>query len=194
MVKTEIHNAVPDATRRLATSAAALISVLGGLSMAEPALGAGGGLQIFPTGFPNLSEMHRFCGLLVLFVLLVPVLDRVVFRPLLAVLDAREDSTAGARRRAAALNREAEQLIERRERALREVRARAQEQRTRVLETALDRSREDSAAAQTSADERGDASRTAIAESLDAARRGTAAEAEQLARAIAGRLLGRDLA
>ena len=180
-----------DPPRRFGAAGAVLI--LGGTTALEFARGAEAGLQIFPTGFPDPSEMQRFVALVVFFALLVPVLDRIVFRPLLAVLAAREESSASARRRAAELNREAERLLGRRETALREARATAQEQRALELELARDRSREEIASAQSGAEARGREARAAIARSLDAARRDIAGEAEALAQIVASRLVGRDL-
>ena len=180
-----------DPARRLAVAISLLI--LGGAAALDPALAAEGGLRIFPTGFPDPSQMQRFAALVVFFALLVPALDRVVFRPLLAVLEAREKSSASARSRAAELNREAEQLQRRREGVLRDARARIQEQRAVELELARDRSREEIASAQSAAQARGDAARAAIARSLDGARRDMAEEAAALARIVASRLVGRDL-
>jgi F-type H+-transporting ATPase subunit b len=148
---------------------------------------AEGGLQIIP-------DASRLIPLLVLFIVLVPILNALLFKPLLRVLDEREQRIDGARTRATELARQAGELVARHDAAIREARERAHGEHVRLVEAARGEHQTTVGEARKSAETELVAARAAITRVADAARTSLAAEAEQLAREIATRLLGRNAA
>lgn len=178
------------------------------LVVAGPARAAEGGLQLLPTGFAelwaqhgpswafllNLWQLHQFLGLVVLFALLAPILNRFLFAPLLRVLEERDRQIAGARERAAQLATEADALLMRYDTAVRETRERAHEEHLRLTEDARNTSQTQVAEARTHVEEELKARRGELRSALDRAHSELRRDADALAREIAHRLLGREVA
>jgi F-type H+-transporting ATPase subunit b len=157
------------------------------LLAAAPARAAGGGLEILP-------DPPRLLVLLVLFLLLIPLLDRLVFRPLLGVLEERERRIEGARLRAAELAREAADLDRRHAGAVQEVRAAAHGERSQEIEQARRENQAALAEARLAAEREIAGTRADVAAAVEVARARLRGEVEPLAREVAERLLGRSLA
>jgi F-type H+-transporting ATPase subunit b len=138
---------------------------------------------------PQLVD--RMLPLAVLFCLLVIPVNRLIFKPLFRALDDRADRIAGARSRAERLEREADEILERYERSVREARAEAEAERRAHLERARAESLDDTGGVRSEADLEVARARRALAESLEAARATLRAEARVLAREAAARVLGR---
>jgi F-type H+-transporting ATPase subunit b len=171
-------------TRRLQR---ALVVLGGALLAAAPAQAAGdGGLSLVP-------EPGRLLFLLVLFIVLVPLLNALLFRPLLAVLDERNSRIDGARSRAGEVSTRAAALVEKHEAAVRSVRETAQRDRTQAVDEARREHQGAIGAARSEAERQIAATRSEVGAALEAARAGLRAEAEPLARDVAARLLGRSL-
>jgi F-type H+-transporting ATPase subunit b len=128
--------------------------------------------------------------LLVLFVVLVPVLNALLFRPLLDVLEEREKRIEGARVRAAELAREAAALAARHEAALQQAREAAHAEQVRHLEDARSQHQAAVGAARQEAEQQLAAARAEITAAAAVARAALGAETDSLARDIAARLLG----
>jgi len=146
-----------------------------------------GALQLFP-------ELSELIPLLLLFLLLIPVTDHLLFRPIFRVLDAREDRIAGARRRAQRLDADAAAVIERYQRAVTDVKDEAERARKELAAEARQAHAEQVAEARAEAEGRVEAARAELGSALESARRDLRGEAEQLAREAAQRILGRSLA
>jgi len=165
-----------------AIPAAALLLLLA----AAPAR-AEGGLEIIP-------EPTRVLVLLALFLALIPVLNTLVFRPVLAVLDEREKRIAGARARAAEVAGEAAALLAQHDAAVREAREAAQAERARSIDEARRAQQSAVNEAREVAEREITGARGQVAAAVGSARAQLRAEAESLAREVAERLLGRRLA
>lgn len=194
---------LPEASNGARTVAWLSLAALGfALVWPDAASGAesgGGGLQILPTGFvENFAEhgfmalfhMRQFWLLVGLFAVLSVILNRFAFTPLLAVLDERERRMGGARERAATLSGETESLLARHEAALREARERAQTERQRVLEEARDGAQARVDAARGEAETQTQTARREVNDALATARSALREDSDQVAEAIADRLLG----
>lgn len=162
------------------------LAALAGVLAAAPAQASGEELNIIP-------DPQRVVVLLVAFTVLVPVLDRLLFRPLLGVLAERDLRINGARTRAAELARDAGDLLARHDAALREARDSANVARTQQVEEARRAQHAAVSEARGEAERRIVATRGDVAAAVDRARSGLAAEAQPLAREVAERLLGRSL-
>lgn len=146
-----------------------------------------GGLQIIP-------DPTRLIALLVLFVVLVPVLNALLFQPLLQVLDEREKRIEGARARATDLAQQAATLVARHDDAIRKARETAHADQLRMIEEARGQHQSTVGDARSSAESELASARAEIARAIANVRSSLAAEAEPIAREIAARLLGRSAA
>jgi F-type H+-transporting ATPase subunit b len=164
-------------------AAAALAVALG----AAPAQAAEGGLQIFP-------DPARLVLLLALFVVLIPILNGLVFRPLLGVLEERERRIEGARTRAGELAEQAGELVARHDSAVRDVRQAANAERAAAVEEARRAHQRALAEARAHAELQMAGTRADVESAVESARSSLRREAEPLAREAAERLLGRRLA
>jgi F-type H+-transporting ATPase subunit b len=162
-----------------------------------PAYSAEGGLKIIPDGISGMNPLRwrpwRLLSLIAMFVVLVPVLNALLFRPLLAVLDEREQRTAGARARATELAQQAGALVARHDDAIRRAREVAHAEQTRVVEEARTQHASTVGTARTAAESKIHDARLEIERATESVRASLAAEAEPIAREIAARLLGRSL-
>lgn len=148
---------------------------------------AEGGLEIFP-------DPVVLAVLIAIFLLMIFPLDRLLFRPLLSVLDERRIRIQGARERAEAIAADADEVLGRYQRAVGAARAEAENARREIL----DEARRGQTGVMNEA--RGDAeaelvrARREVAEALAKARGELRGEADALASEAAARLLGRPLA
>lgn len=157
------------------------------------------GLQILPTGFSEnfaehgflaLFHMRQFWLLVGLFAVLSIILNRFAFTPLLGVIEERERRMGGARERATELTTQTDALLARHEAALREARERAQSERQRVLEEARGGAQARVDTARGEAEEQTQSARREVNDALATARSALRQDADQVAEAIADRLLG----
>jgi F-type H+-transporting ATPase subunit b len=161
-------------------------AVLGALLLAAAPAHAAEGLELVP-------KPERLIALLLLFVLLVPLLNGLLFRPLLAVLEERSARIEGARARAAEVSRRAAELVAKHDAAVRQVREAAQRERAGAVDEARRAQQAAIGEARGEAERQVAATRADVSAALDAARTGLRGEAEPLARDVAARLLGRSL-
>ena len=156
------------------------------LLLAEPARAAEGGLQIIP-------DPDTLLPLLIGFLILIPLVNRVLIQPLLRVLDAREEQIGGARQRAEEVGTRAEAIASRDAAAVSEVRAGAEAERQATLR----RARADEASGlqteRAQAERQLEAARVQVGEALESARASLRQGAAGLARDAARRILGRAL-
>jgi len=131
--------------------------------------------------------------LVVLFALLVPLVNRMLLGPVLAVLAARSERTEGTRRRAAQLEETARSIVARYEGAIQEVRQSAENSRREALEGARRDAASQLGAASAQAEAELGRVRGEVSAALASARQGLRAQAEELAREAATRVLGRSL-
>ena len=157
------------------------------LLMPQIAAASEGGLEIYP-------DPTRLLALLVLFVILVPVLDRLLFKPLLGVLDARAERIEGARVRAAELAQQAAALLARHDEAVRQARETAHVEQVGLVEEARRAHQATVGEARSAAEREVVGARGEISRAAASARGALGAEAEPLAREITARLLGRSAA
>lgn len=132
--------------------------------------------------------------LLALFVILVPVLDRLLFKPLIGVLEAREGRIEGARVRATELSQQAAALLARHDDAVRQARETAHVEQVRLVEEARRAHQATVGEARTTAEREIVGARGEISRNAASVRGALGAEAEPLAREITARLLGRSAA
>lgn len=162
-------------------------AVTASLLLAEPALAAGGGLEIIPS-------LGKLMPLLVAFVVLVPLLNGLLFRPLFRVLDERDQRIEGARTRAARIAADADALIARHGSAIHSAREEADQRRKEELERARREQADRIGAERAEAERTLDAARRGVASALESARQSLRQDVGEIARQAASRILGRPLA
>ncbi|GAG52270.1 unnamed protein product, partial [marine sediment metagenome] len=89
--------------------------------------------------FPHVHGEFSFRDLIILlafFTALVYPVNTLIFKPIFRVLDEREEKIAGTRRHADRLFAEADEVLERYEQSVREVRQDAEQERKQTLEAA----------------------------------------------------------
>ena len=171
--------------RRIACTAL-LIAVSTSLLFASEAFASEGGLAIFP-------DPRMLVPLVVFFALLVLPVNALILKPIFRVLDAREEKITGTRQHADRLVAEADEVLQRYEQTVREVRQDAEQDRKQTLEQAR------AASAATTADVRNESkqevarAREEVAAALDEARTELRVQSEGLAKEVAARALGRAL-
>jgi len=154
--------------------------------LAAPALAAEGNLEIFP-------DLPRLLGLILLFAVLILPADRLLLRPLLAVLEERERRIAGARQRATELAREADQVLRRYEAAVHEARQAADQERTGRLAEARQEQGRITVEARSAAEAELQSARSEVGEALASAREQVRQQIDELASQVAAQVLGREL-
>jgi F-type H+-transporting ATPase subunit b len=125
------------------------------------------------------------------FAILVPLINQLLLRPLLRVLDARDEQITGSRQRAERIAAEAGEIASRYGRAVEGVRTEAEQQRQAALSVAREEETGSVRAAREEAEGRLDATRSEIGSALQAARESLRSSAEGLAREAAQQILGR---
>ena len=184
---TETGEDVTSGTRRhrrrlLASLTPALAAPL----VAGEALASEGNLVLVPT-------VPMLVALLLFFALLIVPVNALLFRPIFKVLDARAEKIAGTRRRAEKLAAEADEVLARYQRSIREVREEAEQDRKERLAVARRESAEQSAGARAGAEREIEQARGQIQAGLADARSQLRPQAELIAREAAARVLGRSL-
>jgi len=153
---------------------------------ASAAHAASGTLELWPA-FEDLFV------LLVGFSLLIPIVSRLIVQPVYAVMDERAEKISGARTRAEALEANASEVLARYEAGLRSVREENDRLRGEQLAAAREEQQEITASARSEADQEIERSLSELGASLESARGGLQATAQELARQAAERILGRPL-
>ncbi|HBZ71256.1 MAG TPA: hypothetical protein DEP35_16610 [Deltaproteobacteria bacterium] len=166
--------------------ALAVSLAMGWSALAAPASASEGVLEIIP-------DLRLVALLIVLFLLLVPVLNRLLFRPLLGVLDERDQKIEGTQERAAQLGQQAEAELARYEAAVRAAHAEAERARKAALEVAQTRHAESVAAARSESAHVVESARRELTGALKEARSALQAQTRELAQEAAARILGRSL-
>lgn len=131
--------------------------------------------------------------LIVLFALLVYPVNAILFKPIFRVLDAREEKTAGTRKRAARIMGDAEETLAKYESAVREVRAEAEQVRKSEAAAARKENATLVGAARTEAERQLERAMTELEEALAQSREALRGSAQSLADEAASRVLGRTL-
>jgi F-type H+-transporting ATPase subunit b len=173
--------------RRQSKASHALVSGLATLGLPRVAAAAEDGLQIIP-------DLGTVLLLLVLFVVLVPLLNNLLFKPLLGVLDERAARIEGARVRAAELAQQSAALLARHDEAVRQAREIAHAEQVRLVEEARRAHQATVGEARSAAERELHGAREELSRSAESARGTLGSEAEPLAREITARLLGRSAA
>jgi len=155
------------------------------LLAATPALAAGD-LVLIP-------EIPLLVSLIVMFLVLVVPVNLLLLKPLLKVLDERAEKIDGTRSHADKLEREATEILDRYETAVRVVREESEQQRRTVLEAARGQSAETTGTARKAAEQQIDEARREVSAALDQARTGLRGQAQDLAQQAASQVLGRAL-
>lgn len=159
---------------------------LAALFWAHPARAAEHGLEIIP-------DPSMLLWLVIGFLVLIPLVSRLLLQPLLRVLDERESRIGGARERAGQVSGEADAIVSRYEAEVHEVRADAERARQSALRAARQEEAASVRAARGEAEQEIDVARGAIETALESARASLRTTAEDLAREAAQRVLGRPL-
>jgi F-type H+-transporting ATPase subunit b len=167
---------------------------------------AAGDLSIFPDliedalygtyGGAIVSAPWRsvWLQLVVLFVVIVFPLNALLFQPLLRTLELRGERIEGARSRAAALTKQADEVLGRYESAVAAARREAEGVRRAALESARGEQARIGSEARSGAEREVAAARASVAGALTSARGALRGETERLAREVAEKVLGRPLA
>ena len=166
---------------RIRTLAVAIAVPLG---LASPVL-ASEGLSLVPDFETTLPI------LILVFTVLVFPLNRLIFRPIFRVLDARIDQIEGNRARGEQVAAQADGVLERYERSIQEVREDAERDRRARLEAVRGETADRAARARSEAEAEITRAREQVAVVLADARSSLRSRAEELAAEAAGRLLGR---
>jgi F-type H+-transporting ATPase subunit b len=173
--------------------------------VAAPAFAAGD-LSIFPDLIEDaLYGTHggelvanplrsTWLQLVILFVAIVFPLNALLFKPLLRALDQRGEKIEGARTRASAISRQADDVFGRYDNAVSAARHEAENVRRQALETARTEQSRMGTEARGSAEREVAQARAGVASALDSARSALRGETERLAREVAAKVLGRPLA
>jgi F-type H+-transporting ATPase subunit b len=144
--------------------------------------------------FPDLSPTGPFAILLVLFVVLIPLSNVLVFKPLLRVLEERRVRIEGARAQANELAASAAAALQKYEAAITAARVAAEGDRRGLLEEARRAQAQAQAEARASAEREIAQVRAEVTSGVAIARKTLRADAEDLAREIAAQVLGRNVA
>lgn len=140
-----------------------------------------------------LTPDGSFLLILVLFLVFVPIINKVLFQPIVHVLDERERRTGGSDTDVAAMLGTIDRKLVEYEEGVREARGvgyRVIEQRRT---TALEERQKAIAAARSSAEEKIAGARDTISRDADAARERLTADAREIATTISSTVLGRSV-
>ncbi len=157
------------------------------LVAARPALAAEGSIVLAPDPIMLLS-------LLVLFVILVFPVNALLFRPIFAALDARDERISGTRARAQQLAADTDAALRRYEEQIRAAREEAEQERRASLADARSQALGEGSESRAEAEREIEAALREIQADVAEAKGGLQAEAERLAREVASSVLGRPLA
>jgi len=152
---------------------------------ASPAL-ASSDLVLIPDG-------QMLLILIVFFVALIFPVNALIFKPIFAALDERQEKVAGFRRRSQSLQAGADSVLKRYRDSIREVRAEVDQARREQLDAVRTEQATITAEARSSAEGQLAAARTELEAALVAARQTLRTNAQDLARDAATAILGRSL-
>jgi F-type H+-transporting ATPase subunit b len=158
-----------------------------GLLMAPGTAFASEGLEIFP-------DPAHLAILIVLFGALVYPVNVWLIRPLLRVLEEREERIDGARDRAGRVSEQAEEALARYRADIDAAKADAEQQRRRLVEEARGEQTQLTRGARAEAEQQIEAARNEVGSALEQARASLRGDAEALARRAVERILGREVA
>ena len=170
---------------RVRAHVAVVWCLLGLALLPAPALAAKG-LVLFP------DPVHLVILIIVFALLVIPV-NTLVFKPIFRVLDARVKRTEGARERASDLQRQSEEMLTRYRDSIRRLREESEQDRRAELDVVRGEQLQLAAEAREEASRVVERGRQSLDGWLAEAREGLGANAEQLARSAAARVLGREL-
>jgi len=165
----------------------ALGTMAGCALFAGAAVASEGGLTLLPDWTGKLPI------LIALFALLIAPVNAILFKPILKVLDAREERTVGTRQRAEKVMKAAEETLAGYEAAVREARAESERARKREAADARKQNATLVDAARAESERHLDSARTELAGALEQTRQVLGADARGLADELASRVLGRPL-
>lgn len=160
-------------------------AVLFGLTIAGPA-SAAADLVLIP-------DLPTLVSLIVFFLLLVLATNALIFRPIFQALDERAKRVEGARERAEELDAESDALLDRYQSSIRDARAEAESNRKNKLGHAREEQIGMAEAARAQAEAKIEEARAGLEAALVAAREGLRASSSDIARAVAARVIGREL-
>jgi len=132
-------------------------------------------------------------GLVLFFIGLVVVTNALIFKPIFQALDDRTQRVEGARHRAEELDQESDALLQRFETSLREARAEAESKRKNELGHAREQQLGMAEEARAQAEHGVEEARAQLEAALVTAREGLDANSREIARAVAARVIGREL-
>lgn len=177
---------------------AALLVLCAALVGASSAAASDATLNILPTGIDSANPLewrpYLLIALVAVIVVLSKLLNRIVFEPLVQVLEDREKRIDGARSRAGDLAREADALLERYQDAVRETREGADVDRRGRMDEARRSYQAAISEARGVSEVEISRTRAEVGAALSSARTVLEQDARGLARDLAERLLGRSLA
>lgn len=153
---------------------------------ASPAFASGAKLELIP-------ELPVMVTLVVAFGVLIVPLDRLLFRPLLAVFDEREAKVDGARQKAAVLSKEAETSLIRYETSLKTSREEIAQECKALLRDAREREEKMVRAERQRAEQELGTARAALEASVGQVRAELRQSVQALGREAAEKILGRSL-
>ena len=177
------------------------------LLLAAPGFAAGGSLEPFPDLIADclagdckvaedpLTALYEsfFVRLIVAFVILIPIANKAVFEPMLAVIDERDARIAGASAQAGEVGSRADEVFGRYQQAVTAARKEAEELRREALDGARKSQAQMTAAARGDAEQTVSDVRSQVASSAGDARAQLRSDSEALARGVAEQVLGRAL-
>ena len=140
-----------------------------------------------------LPDPFKLVGLTLFFIVLVVVTNALIFKPIFQALDDRAQRVEGARHRAEELEQESDALLQRFETSLREARAEAESKRKNQLGHAREQQLGMAEEARSQAEQGVEEARTQLEAALLTAREGLEANSREIARAVAARVIGREL-
>lgn len=140
-----------------------------------------------------VPDVPTLVGLVLFFIGLVVVTNALIFKPIFQALDDRTQRVEGARQRAEELDHESDALLQRYESSLREVRAEAESKRKNKLGHAREQQLGMAEEARTHAEEKIEQARAQLQAALLSAREGLQESSREIARAVAARVIGREL-
>jgi F-type H+-transporting ATPase subunit b len=131
--------------------------------------------------------------LIVLFALLMVPVNAILFKPILQVLDAREERTTGTRERAEKISQDAEETLAQYQQAVREARAESEQARKSEAATAREENATLIDAARAESDSQLESARAELNSAIEQSRQALGGDARSLADDVASRVLGRAL-
>ncbi|MAE93385.1 MAG: hypothetical protein CL910_01860 [Deltaproteobacteria bacterium] len=190
-------------TRSPVARCARLALIAGLVALPVAASAAEGGLVIFSDLVENLmygdGQLWKTpwkageVQLLILFLVLLVPANKLLFQPLVGVLEERDKRIEGAQARAKVVSEEAEQVLGEYETAVTEARKAAEGDRRGTLDEARREQSRLTAEARSASEDEVQRARAGVAEALAQARTELRDQAEELARQAAAQVLGRSV-